>query len=103
MGGIYNMSNQILYSGTSITDRTGREHKAFSYLLSEYDEAMNLLSQVDLLDSSSNTEESYSAMIEILYRALDRKITKEEIESFVDAEFARKVMRVYFDLPQMSQ
>jgi hypothetical protein len=40
-------------------------------------------------------------MMEIVYRALDRAISKEDISNFIDAEFARKVIRIYFDLPQL--
>ena len=103
LGRLYGMNDKKFFVGTKIIDRNGGEHIAYSYLLREYDEAINLLSKVNLLDTSENiiNEESTTAMIEILYRALDRKVSKEEIISFADADFARQAMRVYYDLPHL--
>lgn len=89
-----------IVTGTAIIDRNGNEHMAYSYLLPEYNEALDLLSKVDTVSTVGNleTEESYEAMMEIVYRALNRAISKEDISNFIDAEFARKAIRVYFDL-----
>lgn len=102
MGDGFNMDK--ITTGTVIIDRNGNEHMAYSYLLPEYNEALELLSKVDTISTSGNleTEESYEAMVEIIYRALNRTKSKEDISGFIDAEFARKAIRVYFDLLQVS-
>lgn len=88
-------------AGTTIEDRHGKQHIAYSYLLSEYMEALELLQKVDTVSTAGNleTEDAYEAMLEIVYRALNERETKEEINEYIDAEFARKAIRIYFDLP----
>lgn len=87
--------------GTNITDRNGKEFKAYSYLINEYFEAMELLTKVDTANISNNIgtdDESFIALMEILYRTFDRKIPKEEILASLDAEFARNAIKVYYDI-----
>lgn len=87
--------------GTTITDRNGKEFKAYSYLINEYFEAMELLTKVDMANISNNIgtdDDSFAALMEILYRTFDRKIPKEEILESLDAEFARKAIKVYYDI-----
>lgn len=43
-------------------------------------------------------DDSFAALMEILYRTFDRKIPKEEILESLDAEFARKAIKVYYDI-----
>ena len=96
----YKMVNELTV-GTTIVDRNGKEFKAYSYLVNEYYEAMELITKIDTVNMSHNItteDDSFIALMEIMYRALDRKVDKEEILSSLDAEFARKLIRVYYDL-----
>jgi DNA-binding protein YbaB len=87
--------------GTIITDRNGKEFKAYSSLITEYKESLELLAKVDIVDISQNIDdtEAQEALLEIIYRALNKAVTKRKILKSLDAEFARKCIRVYYDLP----
>jgi len=92
--------------GTQITDRTGREFMAYSYKITDYNKAMELLGKVDIIHTAENcdtdeTDESYNAMIEIAYLSLDEKVTREEIEQSMDIKFAKSVMNTYYDLSEL--
>lgn len=87
--------------GIIITDRNGKEFKAYSSLLTEYKESLELLAKVDIVDISQNIDdtEAQDALLEIIYRALNKAVTKKKILKSLDAEFARKCIKVYYDLP----
>lgn len=96
------MEKQIT-TGTPIVARGGNKYMAYSYLVTEFTEAMELLEKVDTFNMLENhDEESFDAMIEIMYRALDRRYSKEELLAFVDAEFIQKAIRCYYNLAQVS-
>ncbi|WP_110952979.1 hypothetical protein [Anaerosinus massiliensis] len=99
--GADNSMTDKLEVGTMITDRNGNEFKAFSLLFSEYEEAIELLLKINIIDITQNIDdtEAQEALLEIIYRALNKTITKKKILKSLDAEFARKIVRVYFDLP----
>lgn len=102
LGGNYGM----VKCGEKIIDRDGNEYMAYSFKLSDYDKAMELLQKVDTINTinncnDGNASEAYKAMIEIIYMALDKNVTKQAIRKSMDAEFARKAIRIYYDLPQL--
>lgn len=90
-------------TGIAIVDRNGNEHMAYSYLIDDLEKAMELLQKIDTVNMVNNVmdEESKEAMLEIVYLALDCKEEREDIAKYIDAEFARKAIRVYFDLPMV--
>jgi hypothetical protein len=87
-------------SGSVVVDRNGNEHMAFSYLIADFAKAIELLQKIDMVNIVNNTidEESKAAMLEIVYLALDCREEREDIAKYIDAEFARKAIRIYFDL-----
>lgn len=100
-----NIMEKEITTGTTIIDREGNRYIAYSYLVVEFHEAMDLLQKIDTFNMLENhdNEESYEAMLEIVYRALNKQYTKEELLEFIDAEFIQKSIRVYYNLPQMAQ
>jgi hypothetical protein len=88
--------------GTTVTGRNGKTYKAYSHLITEYKEAIELLSKVDAVNIASNVQEedpeAYEALLEIIFRAFNREVPKDEILEILDAELAKKVIRVYFDV-----
>jgi len=99
--GVVTMEKEIT-TGTPIVDRDGNKYTAYSYLVTEFSEAMELLEKIDTFNMlENNDEESFDAMLEIVYRSLNKKYPKEELVTFVDAEFAQKAIRCYFNLQQI--
>lgn len=94
MGADINMKELTI--GTQIIDRDGKEFMAYSYKLSDYNKAMELLEQIDFTNFDIN---SYDILIEIIYLALNEQVDKELINASMDAEFARKALAVYYDFP----
>lgn len=90
-------------SGSAVIDRNGNEHMVFSYLIADFEKAMELLQKIDTVNIANNVidEESNAAMLEIVHLALDCREEREDIVTYLDAEFARKAIRIYFDLPVM--
>ncbi|SCM83741.1 hypothetical protein KL86SPO_70599 [uncultured Sporomusa sp.] len=88
-------------TGVAIVDRNGNEHMTYSYLIDDLKKAMELLQKIDIVNMANNAidEDSKEAMLEIVYLALDRREEREDIAKYLDAEFARKAIRLYFDLP----
>lgn len=100
--GVVRMEKEIT-TGSIIVDRDGNKYTAYSYLVAEFNEAMELLEKVDTFNMLENhDDESFAAMVEIVYRALDRRYSKEELLKFIDAEFIQKVIRCYFALSQVA-
>jgi uncharacterized protein YnzC (UPF0291/DUF896 family) len=90
---------QTIQCGTKVIDREGNEFMAYSYKLTDYRRALDLLDKVNFISTAANFDtKSYNAMIEIIYLALDGKVDVETIEKSIDAEFARKVLAVYYDV-----
>ncbi len=90
-------------TGIPIIDRNGVSHIAYSYLVTDFREAMELLQKIDTFNMLENhEEESYGAMLEIVYRALNKRYTKEELLKFIDAKFIQESIRVYYNLPQIT-
>ena len=91
-------------SGTVIIDRNGNEHNAYSYLVVDFEKAMELLQKIDTVNMANNVTEDNSkdAMLEIVYLALDGRESKEDIAKYLDSEFCRKAIRTYFDLPVLN-
>lgn len=91
--------------GTTIKDRNDKEYTVYSALLKDCSIAAKLLHKIDPIMTVNNviseegSEESYDAVLEISRLALREKYTKEEINEFIDAEMARKIIRIYLDLP----
>ena len=92
---------ESLEVGTKLTARDSKEYTVYSYLMNEYEESLELLSRIDILNVNNNIndKEAEDALLEIIYRALNKKVTKTKILKFLDAEFAKDVVRIYFDLP----
>ncbi|MCM0758513.1 hypothetical protein M7775_08005 [Sporomusa sphaeroides DSM 2875] len=90
-------------SGSVVLDRNGNEHMVYSYLITDFEKAMELLQKIDTVNMANNIidEESKAAMLEIVYLALDCREDREDIAKYLDAEFARKAIRIYFDLPMV--
>ena len=90
-------------TGDIVIDRDGNEHTAYSYLITDYDKAIELLQKIDTVNMVNNIMdvESKAAMLEIVCLALNNKEQPEDITKYLDAEFARKAIRIYFDLPVM--
>lgn len=92
-------------TGTIITDRNGVEHKAHSVMLKDIDKLRELLPKIDSIVTINNmlnvdknsVDEAYNALLELLEMALDE--SREEIEKYLDAELARKCIKVLLDLP----
>lgn len=103
--------NGVIYldkikTGTVIVDRNGKEHKAHSVMFKDMDRLREILPKIDSIVTVNNifdmengeyVDDAYMALIELLKMTLDD--TQEEIESYLDAEFARKAIRVCLDLP----
>lgn len=101
LGLIERTENMIdkLEIGTTITDRNGKEYKGYSYLWNERNEAMDLLMKIDTVNLGNNTdEESAKALIEIVYRTFDRKVSKDEILESLDIELIRNCISCYYDI-----
>ncbi|CUH97411.1 hypothetical protein P22_3540 [Propionispora sp. 2/2-37] len=66
--------------GTTVTGRNGKTYKAYSHLITEYKEAIELLSKVDAVNVSENVQEedpeAYEALLEIIFRAFNREVSK---------------------------
>lgn len=93
---------QTIHCGTKVIDRDGNEFMAYSYKLVDYKRAMDLLDKIDFTSTTANYDtESYLAMTEIIYLALNEKVDIDTIEKSIDAEFARKVLAVYYDVSQL--
>jgi hypothetical protein len=91
--------DKVIQCGTKVIDREGAEFTAYSYKLTDYPKAMELLGKIDFTSTAANYDPvSYNAMIEIIYLALNEKVDIEVIEKSIDAEFARKVLAVYYDV-----
>lgn len=110
MGGYNVYMNSIpLTSGSVIVDRFGVEHKAHSVLLKDMKKLRELLPKIDpivtvnnVLDTDDNGEpdlSAYEALLEIIKMTLDEKQSKRQIEKWLDAETARKIVKVALDLP----
>lgn len=93
---------KLVQCGTKVIDRNGNEFMAYSYKLSDYKRAMDLLGKIDFTNIAENCDTvSYLAMTEIIYLALNEKVDIDVIENSIDAEFARKVLAVYYDVSQL--
>lgn len=90
-------------TGVAIIDRNGNEHMVYSYLIDDLEKAIELLQKIDTVSMTTNvmSEESKEAMLEIVFLALDCREEREDIAKYIDAEFARKAIRVYFDMPMV--
>lgn len=90
-------------SGTIVNDRNGNQHTAYSYLITDFVKAMELLQRIDTVNIINNCidEDSKEAMLDIVYLALDGREEREDIVKYLDSEFASQVIRIYFDLPVM--
>lgn len=88
-------------SHTTIVDRNGNEHIAYSYLLRDYEEAMELLNKIDTLVLLNNFEDETirEHVLQIVYKALNSKEAKEDIIKYLDLDFLREAFKVYYDLP----
>lgn len=98
-------------TGCVIVDRYGVEHKAHSVLLKDMDKIRELLPMVDSVVTVNNvlnvdnegnfSDVAYEALLSIIQMTLDGDLTREEIESWLDAEICRKLIRVALDLPMV--
>ncbi|SFL65769.1 hypothetical protein [Pelosinus propionicus] len=101
-GDVATMEKEIT-TGTPIIDRNGDSHIAYSYLIKDFQVAMELLEKVNVFNMLENHDkESYEAMIKIVYLALNKRYTEKKLLKFVDAEFIQKAIRCYYGLPQVS-
>lgn len=99
-------------TGSVIVDRFGVEHKAHSVLFKDMDNVRELLPMIDSVVTINNTlnvdndgnfnDTAYEALLSIIQLTLDDDLTREEIEGFLDAEIARKLIRVALDLPMIA-
>ena len=110
IGGYNVYMNSIpLTSGSVIVDRFGVEHKVHSVLLKDMKKLRELLPKIDpivtvnnVLDTDDSGEpdfSAYKALLEIIKMTLDEKQSKCQIEKWLDAEIARKIVKVALDLP----
>lgn len=88
-------------SHTIIIDRNGNEHIAYSYLFTDYEEAMELLDKIDTLVLLNNFEDETirEHVMHMVYKALNEKESKEDIIKYLDLDFFREAFKVYYDLP----
>lgn len=93
-------------TGTVLVDRNGKEHKAHSVMFKDMKKLREILPKVDSITTITNifnmenneyVDDAYMALIELLKMTVDE--TQEEIESYLDAEFAKKAIKVCLDLP----
>lgn len=96
-------------TGSILMDRYGKEHKAHSVMFKNMDRVRELLPKIDPIvtvnnildiDNGEYVDDAYESLIELLQMTLDE--TKEEIERYLDAEFARKAIRICLDLPMIA-
>ena len=90
-------------TGSVIVDRNGNEHMVYSYLLSDFEKAMELLQRINAININENMmdKDSEQAMLEIIYLALNCQEKREDIAKYLDVEFAIGAIRKYYDLPVM--
>jgi hypothetical protein len=88
-------------SHTTIVDRNGNEHIAYSYLLRDYEEAIGLVDWIDTLVLLNNFEDETirEHAIHMVYKALNEKESKEDIRRYLDLDFLREAFNIYYDLP----
>jgi len=88
-------------SHTNIVDRNGNEHIAYSYLFTDYEEAIELFDKIDTLVLLNNFEDKTirEQAIHMVYKALNEKESKEDIIKYLDLDFLREAFKVYYDLP----
>lgn len=94
-------TNSDYRSHTFIVDRKGDEHIAYSYLFTDYEEAMELLDMIDTLVLLNNLEDETirEHAIHMVYKVLNEKESKEDIIKYLDLDFLREAFKVYYDLP----
>lgn len=104
MDGVVNLNK--IETGTVLVDRNGKEHKAHSVMFKDMKKLREILPKVDSITTITNifnmknneyVDDSYMALIELLKMTVDE--TQEEIESYLDAEFAKKAIKICLDLP----
>lgn len=106
------MEDKVVNVGTTIKDRFGNEHKAYSVMWRDKEKLREMVPKINsvvlidnmmAVDGKGGFDNSpYETVIDIVQMSLrkddEAKYTKKEIESFLDAELARKIIRVYLDI-----